>query len=86
MFGLFKNKTKTNVKVLITNHLNWHDVKQVYDVGNGAFIYSHVGQDIRYLRSDGTFMNNEYRTCNGDAKSWESHIGDVSTLKFKDLK
>jgi len=82
MFDKFKNKT--GVKVLVTNHLDWHDVKNVHDCGNGAFIYSHTGSSIRYLRSDGKFMNNEFKQCNGDAVSWESHIGDVKTLKFKD--
>lgn len=81
MFENFRARTK--IKVLITNHLSTHDVKRVYDNGNGAYILSHLGDDPRYLKRDGTFVNNDFYQCNGDAVKWESHIGDINTLKFK---
>lgn len=82
MFNYF---TKfTGVKVNIKDHTHGGEVKRVYDFGNGAFIYAYASNDVRYLRSDGKFMDNDYYMCNGDAVSWESHIGDIKKLNFKD--
>lgn len=81
MFEKLFNKTK--VKLLVTSFINTSRICTVYDTGQGAFIYDYIGSIPRYLKSDGTFDNPEYRTCNGDPVSWKPHIGDSTNLRFQ---
>ncbi len=80
---MFFNKGYTGIKVLVTSFINTCNVKKVYDLGNGPFVYEYSGNTPRYLMDNGTFENPTYRTCNGDPQSWRIHEGDISDLKFK---
>ena len=71
------------VELLVTNYLDWDEVRKVYNTGHGPFIYAWSGDVPRYLASDGTFQNPKYRTCNGDPVSWKIHRGLLQNLELK---
>ena len=77
-------KNRTDIKVIITNHINGGSIRVVYDTGNGPFVYDYMGSTPRYMKRDGSFEVPEYRMCNGDPASWRAHLGEVDSLDWKD--
>jgi hypothetical protein len=83
----------TGVDVLITNKMGSNDMKSVYDIGSGPFIYSFCfsgeGDDVMFMAADGGFINTEYtdgiQSCNGDAIKWQEHGHNTGQLKFKEV-